>query len=274
VTWRSRTVVVDGVRTHYLEAGEGFPLVLLHGGAPGDCAEASWERNIGPLSERFRVLAADWLGFGGTDKLRDFGEPFARPVRHLGRVLQVLDVTEGHFAGLSMGGTLLVRSAAGMLPPLPVRRMVLVSGGGFSPDNEARRALQAYDGSLEAMRRIVSVTLRDQRFAEDEEFVRRRHEWSLVPGAWEHAASMGLRPPGASGPVHFGAADPTPYEQVAVPTLVTAGGDDPLREPGYADELARRIPNAEALVFEDCGHAPNIERPEEWNAAALRFLQG
>lgn len=266
-----RALVVDGIRTQYFEAGEGFPLVLLHGGAPGDCAEASWERNIGPLAERFRVIAPDWLGFGGTDKVRDFADPFGRPVLHLGRVLEALGVREADFAGLSMGGTLAVRSAAGVLPVLPIRRLVLVSGGGFSPDNEARRTLQKYDGSFDAMRAILRIVHHDPAFSEDDDFVSQRHAWSLLPGAFEHFVSMGLRAPTTQA-LPFGAADPTPYEQVAVPILITAGADDPLREPGWADDLAGRIPGAQAVVFEQCGHVPNLERADEWNAAAVEFL--
>lgn len=263
-------LVVDSIRTHYLEAGEGRPLVLLHGGAAGDCAEASWERNLAPLAERHRVIAPDWLGFGDTDKIRDFADFMGRMVCHLGRFLEELDVREADFAGLSMGGTLLVRSAAGMLPPLPIRRMVLASGGGFSPDGEARRKLQAYDGTVEAMAEIVRVTMHDPGFAEDAEFVRRRWEWSRRPGAWEWQASLGIRSPDAPP---FGQADPTPYESVRVPTLVTAGADDPLREAGYAEELARRIPDARALVFAKTGHVPNLERADEWNEAVLEFLR-
>ena len=134
--------------------------------------------------------------------------------------------------------------------------------------------MQGYDGSLEAMRQILRTVHHDPSFAEDDEFVRRRHEWSLAPGAWEWSASLGLRSPAAPPPTPFGQADPTPYEDVAVPTLVTAGADDPLREPGYADELAARIPDARAVVFERCGHVPNLEHAERWNREVTAFLTG
>ena len=74
----SRYVMVDGVRTHYLEAGDGPAVVLLHSGEFGGCAELSWEFNIVALAGHFRVLAPDWLGFGRTDKLFDFAHGRAR----------------------------------------------------------------------------------------------------------------------------------------------------------------------------------------------------
>jgi pimeloyl-ACP methyl ester carboxylesterase len=48
--------------------------VLLHFGEFGGSAELCWEFNIGPLAGDFRVIAPDWLGFGGTDKLRDLAQ--------------------------------------------------------------------------------------------------------------------------------------------------------------------------------------------------------
>jgi alpha/beta hydrolase fold len=69
---RSRFIEVDGMRTHYLEAGEGPPVVLLHSGEFGGCAELSWEYLIPDLAQHFRVIAPDWLGFGQTAKVHDF----------------------------------------------------------------------------------------------------------------------------------------------------------------------------------------------------------
>ena len=177
-------------------------------------------------------------------------------------------------AGLSMGATLLVRDQASESPLLPVRRMVLTSGGGFSPMTEARRALQAYDGSLAQMREIIATVMHDPAFAADEEFVRRRHEWSTLPGAWEFAASLGLRAPTAETAAPFGQGDPTPYERVAAPTLVCAGAHDPLREPDWEAGLAARLPQGRAVSFARSGHVPNLEEPHAWNAAVLDFLAG
>jgi 2-hydroxy-6-oxo-6-(2'-carboxyphenyl)-hexa-2,4-dienoate hydrolase len=62
---------VNGIRTRYLEAGDGEPLVLFHGGNMGsanlaECAE-DWELNMPGLSRHFRVIAVDKLGQGFTD---------------------------------------------------------------------------------------------------------------------------------------------------------------------------------------------------------------
>ena len=70
----------------------------------------------------------------------------------------------------------------------------------------------------------------------------------------------------------FGNVDNTPYENVAVPTLLTAGAQDKLREAGYADEIGARIPNCTVIVYDPCGHCPNVERADEWNATVIDWL--
>ncbi|MFI5267125.1 MAG: alpha/beta fold hydrolase, partial [Chloroflexota bacterium] len=59
-------VTLDGLRTRYLEEGQGAPVILLHGAAPGTSAEV-WQPNMGPLASRGpRLLAPDLPGWGLT----------------------------------------------------------------------------------------------------------------------------------------------------------------------------------------------------------------
>ena len=81
-----------------------------------------------------------------------------------------------------------------------------------------------------------------------------------------------LRPPGRGNVGEWGNADTTRYEDINVPTLLIAGADDPLRLPGYADEVAARLPDGELLVYPECGHVPNIEHPERFRDDLLSFL--
>jgi pimeloyl-ACP methyl ester carboxylesterase len=268
----SRFVNVGGVRTHYLEAGDGPVLVLLHSGEFGASAELTWERNIPALSKQFRVIAPDWLGFGETDKLYDFISGAQRRMRHLVAFLEVLDVDHADFAGASMGGTALVREAASERCRLPIRRMVLSSGGGYVPDNEWRRRLLGYDGTDEAMREILRANLHSPAWAEDDDYVQRRVRASLAPGAWEVINAARLKAPNVPSRSTFGQPDETRYENVKAPTLIFAGAEDKLREPGYHEVMAERIPDSRAVVLENAGHLLNIEKAEEFNRATVDFL--
>lgn len=270
--WDSRYLDVGGIRTHYLQAGQGPTLVLLHSGEFGGCAELSWEHNIGTLAGHFRVIAPDWLGFGKTDKLYDFAQGHRRLLSHMAAFLREMRIEEADFVGNSMGGTFLARVAASPQPLFPIRRLVLASGGGFAPDNAARRALLDYDCTPDAMRALLRAAFHDPRFAADDAYVQRRLALTLEPGVWECAAAARFRSPAGSAPPQFGKPDDIAYEQIAAPTLIVAGADDQLRLPGYADELHRRIRGSQIKVLADCGHCPNIEQPAEFNAAVLAFL--
>ena len=266
--WEDRYVEVDGISTHYLEAGSGRPVVLLHAGEFGGAAEFSWEATIPALATRYRVIAPDWLGFGHTDKVHDFLSGGRRRLKHMAAFLRTLEVESAAFVGNSMGGTLLGKAIAADPPVLPV----IVSGGGFAPDNAARRTLLEYDCTVEGMRKVLDVLFYDKRWPEDDEYVARRHAMSVLPGAWECSAAARLRSPVAPERSDYGVPDTTPWEQVACPTLFMCGGMDVLKEPGFAAELAARVPSGSHVEYPDCGHAPNIERARQFNDDVLEFF--
>ena len=269
----SRYVDVDGIRTHYLEAGTGPTVVLLHSGEFGGAAEISWEFNLPALAKHFHVIAPDWLGFGRTDKIRDFVDGRTRMLRHMQRFLEVVGIREADFIGNSMAGGNITRAASVDPPLFPFRRIVLASGGGFSPANEYRQALLDYDCTLEGMQRLVRAMVHDPKWADDLAYVQRRVDFSLMPGAWECTASARFSSPVREAKTNFGAADTVEYERIPFPTLVMAGANDKLRLPGYADEIVKRIPNARLVVFDDCGHCPNIEQAERFNEIVIDFLK-
>lgn len=271
---KSRFINVDGIRTHYLEAGEGDPVVLLHSGEFGGCAELSWEYLIPHLARRFRVIAPDWLGFGQTAKVHDFESKRARMFAHLRRFLEVMALDEAHFIGNSMGGTYLLQLAADDRHRLPVNRLVAIGGGGFVPENEYRRKLLDYDGTEQSMAALLAAIFEDPVWSGDPEYVRRRHAISIAPGAWESVAAARFRSPVAPVRSEFGQTDATPYENIKAPTLLIAGERDRFRLPGFAEQLALRISGARAVVLPGAGHCPNIEVPETVAPLIINFLSG
>ena len=180
--------------TFYLEAGSGPPLVLLHSGEFGGCAELSWERNIDALASRFHVYAPDWLGYGKSEKLFDFTDMWSRRIHHIASFLRTLYIDRAHFIGNSMGGTILFVVAAMDNPAWPLDRIIVVSGGGTIPENDARDILNSYDCSVDHMRRLVGAMFSDPAIHNDEAYIARRHQLSLEPGAWECTAAMRFRP--------------------------------------------------------------------------------
>lgn len=266
-----RTVDVDGLTTSYLEAGQGDPVVLLHGGEFGASAELGWDRTIAALAERFRVLAPDMLGFGQSAKVIDFTDGRGMRIRHIARFCAVLDVAAAHFVGNSMGAINLLVDATSDAPVLPIRSIVTICGGGEIQRNRHMEALYDYDATVPAMRRIVEALFYDPAYPADEDYVRRRYESSVAPGAWEAVAAARFRRPGAEPPAS--ASSQRAYERISVPTLVIEGGGDKLLPVGWAKQIADQIAGARSAVVEDAGHCPQIEQPEQVNRVLLDFLR-
>jgi 2-hydroxymuconate-semialdehyde hydrolase len=272
VEFERKTVSVDGLVTGYLEAGTGEPVVLLHGGEFGASAELGWERTIGALAGRYRVLAPDMLGYGDSAKVVDFVDGRGMRIRHIARFCAVMGVEAAPFVGNSMGAINLLTDLVSDAPVLPVSRLVLICGGGQIQRNEHADALYDYDGGVEGMRRIVTALFHDPAYASDDAYVERRHASSIAPGAWEAIAAARFRRPGLTPP-------PTPstdraYERISVPTLLVEGGADKLLPAGWAADVAGRIAGARSTVVENAGHCPQLERSDIVNALLLDFLGG
>jgi pimeloyl-ACP methyl ester carboxylesterase len=265
-----KTILVDGLRTGYLEAGQGDPVVLLHGGEFGVSAELGWERNIEALADRYRVLAPDMLGFGSSAKVVDFTDGRGMRIRHIARFCEVLGVDSAHFVGNSMGAVNLYVDTTSASPILPVRSMVTICGGGEIQRNEHAAALYDYDATLPAMRRIVEALFYDASYPADDAYVQRRYESSIAAGAWEALASARFRRPGLEPPPLPSSV--RPYGQITVATLVVEGGGDKLLPRGWAEQIARQIPNGRSVVVENAGHCPQIEQPSVVNEVLLEFL--
>jgi 2-hydroxymuconate-semialdehyde hydrolase len=265
-----KTAVVDGLSTGYLEAGTGDPVILLHGGEFGVSAEIGWEKTIPALAAKYRVLAPDMLGFGQSAKVIDFNDGRGMRIRHIARLCENLGIDSAHFVGNSMGAINLLVDATSESPVLPMRSLAAICGGGEIQRNQHMEALYDYDASLPAMRKIVEALFHDPSYPADEDYVRRRYESSIAPGAWEALAAARFRRPGAEPP-------PAPsskraYQRISIPTLIVEGGGDKLLPSGWAKEIADQIAGARSAVVDAAGHCPQIEQSSIVNALLLEFL--
>ena len=265
-----KKVLVDGLVTGYLEAGQGDPVVLLHGGEFGVSAELGWERNIEALAAHYRVLAPDMLGFGESAKVIDFNDGRGMRIRHIARFCEVVGVESAHFVGNSMGAVNLLVDTTAQSPVLPVRSMVTICGGGEIRRNKYSAALYDYDATLSGMRRIVEALFLDLAYPADEQYVQRRYESSIAPGAWETLAAARFRRPGLDPPAL--PSSTRAYQRISFPVLVVEGAGDKLLPAGWAAEIAAQISGGRSVVIDNAGHCPQIERPAVVNKVLLDFL--
>ena len=122
----SGTIEVAGKRVFYREAGEGPPLVLLHGAGSGDGRD--WTFSVfRELARTHRVIAPDRPGIGGSDAIAGMDDPRAQ-ARHLRAAMAEICVENPLLVGHSYGGTGTLAWAL-EAPDLP--GMVLAAAVGF-----------------------------------------------------------------------------------------------------------------------------------------------
>lgn len=271
---QSHTIRVDGVLTHYLEDGpasaENF--VLIHDGGFGADGWATWSPIFERLAARYRLLAPDLLGFGGTQKIYDFGAGArSQKIDHVAAWMKALDIRDAHVMGNSAGGSLVLFAA--MRGEWPIRKAISIGGtGGPYMRTDTYAPLRDYVPDREAMRRIVELMV-SRRDAVMEELVEERYRRSLVRGHWENLSAPRLRPPGPRKREE-------PEEQsffdrlgnIQVPVLLIAGGDDQLLERGWETKLAAHIRGARTLLVEGARHQPQFDAPEIVCGAIESFL--
>jgi 2-hydroxymuconate-semialdehyde hydrolase len=273
MTIHRRTMMVDGLVTSYLEAGQGNSretVVLLHGGEFGASAEIGWEAVIPALAQHYRVLAPDMLGYGGSAKVLDFVDGRGMRIRHIARFCELAGVDAAYFVGNSMGAINLLVDATSGEPILPATALVTICGGGEIQSNRHMAALYDYDATLPAMRLIVEALFHDPAYPADDDYVERRQHSATVPGAWEAIAAARFRRPGA-GPA-AAASSKRAYDRITVPTLVVEGGGDKLLPVGWAADIAGQIRGARSAVIDGAGHCPQIEQPQAVADLLLSFF--
>ena len=264
----ARTVNAGGIQTHYLEAGSGEPVILLHGSGPGVSGRANWQHNIGALAQRFHVLAPDIVGFGATERPDDIIYSLRTWTDHVWAFLEALGIGEVSIVGNSLGGRIALQMAADA--PERIRRMVLMGapGVGMTP-TEGLAALRAYQPSPEAMRDLLRTYFAVDPTLITDELVEIRYQASIADGAFETYRAMFF------DPKHKGSELGVTEEQaraVTTPTLLVHGREDKVVPLAVSVTMLGLLPNADLHVFSRCGHWTQIERADEFSAVVADFL--
>ena len=125
-----KSIRAGGALTNYHEAGQGTPVILIHGSGPGVSAWANWSRTIPSLAEHFHVFAYDQLGFGYTELPRENRYGLEQWTEHLLDFMRAVGVAQAHLIGNSMGAA--VALAVAVKHPEVVDRLVLMGAAGVT----------------------------------------------------------------------------------------------------------------------------------------------
>jgi 2-hydroxy-6-oxonona-2,4-dienedioate hydrolase len=275
----SRFVQTERWKLHYNEAGSGHPVIFLHGTGPGASGWSNFSQNLGPLSQRFRVILLDLPGWGRSDRNASLTEPRnalnALAVRML---MDALGIETAAIVGNSMGGAATQHFAI-EYPGRMSHYVTMGSGGGGPllgvptgrPPEGIRVIEDAYrDPTPENFQRLTEVMVFDKRYASKalsqsrSEAALARPEllqdWLAVRDAYPAHTPAGM------------------LENLArlcslkVPALLIHGRDDRAIPLEHSIRVSAAIPDARLLVFNKCGHWAQLERAAEFNAALEAFL--
>ncbi|WP_028922499.1 alpha/beta fold hydrolase [Pseudonocardia acaciae] len=256
-----------GVRTHYHDAGEGSPVILLHGSGPGVSAWANWGGVLPSLAGRHRAIAIDLAGFGGSDKPLDVTYGVALWAGQVREVLARLEIERASFVGNSMGGRVALQIA--LDAPGTVDRLVLMGAAGLlARPTPALSAIRDYAPSRQAMRELLAGCFVHDPSLVSEEVVETRFRASEAPGAHEAYRRM-FDAAGSADDMLLSDAE---LGSVTCPTLVVHGREDKVVPVANGLRMAELIPGADLLVLGRCGHWTQVERATAFTAAVLDFL--
>src|SRR5712692_6505251 len=263
-------VETNGTRLYYEMAGEGHPLVLIHGGYMD---RRMWDEQFAVFAELYQVVRYDVRGFGKSELPQ---VPYADR-QDLYALLTFLGIERTYLLGLSLGGMIAIDFTLDY--PEMVDALVLVGSAvtGFPmmemfTSEELQRERQRF-AAFEKARKERDVPALVGALMEDD---------TLVPSPKYPTARQRVRENLSEYSFVF-VLDPAPkleiapvaYERLSeihVPTLLIVGADDHFMLHRVADKLEQDIVGAKRVTISETHHMPNMEKPEEFNHIVLDFL--
>lgn len=251
-----------GLSVHWVEAGDGPPLLLVHGLL---VSHLEWLDVLPALSEHFRCIALDLPGHGSSDKPGEDRFPYTREafadvVHELAREL---GIERAHVCGHSLGGAISLTLAADH--PEVVDRLAVLDSAvyKFTLPLKGRLPLVPGIGPL-VFKRLYGRSLFHDYFAKDvfsghgglsmERVDRYYDDFNTRDG--RNAGYAALR-----NTLDVSSLEPK-VARIRAPTLVLWGDEDRLVPVNLAHRLAREIEGAKLEIISSSGHAPNEEHPE------------
>ncbi len=251
-------------------AGQGPMVLFLHGIGSN---RTTWHLQLPAFAGEFHAVAWDARGYGLSDdydgplEFSDFSADLLRLLDHFG-------VDKAHFCGLSMGG----RIAQDFYPRHPDRVAGLVlcdTFAGDDPDDER-------SGRSQTIEEFVTSRIQPYLDGADPKDRAPKTAGRLMSSKRsDDALRRAIR---ASSEIHVESYIKTvrasaAYNRVdtlgdiSVPTLLVFGAEDPLTPPTVGEYMQEKIDGSELVVISDAGHLTNLEKPNEFNAAVLKFLR-
>lgn len=273
-----RTARVHGHDLCYVTAGQGPPVLLVHGFGT---SLSVWAPQIRGLSNRFQVFAVDLPGHGYSEKPDvEYGLRFY--LDSLSGFLDAVGISSAAFVGHSMGGLLTLCLAAEV--PDRVRRLVLVNSSSplSRPEmlvrfhERRRRRPWLWNRVLELVELLIPLLPASLEARSRKKTVYNTGavpvEWTRRMGAFRRSRGFARMAVSTMGLWQEALAYQTRLRAVGQPALLICGAEDRVIPPPDSRRLLETLPEATMEVFPDCGHVTPLEAPDRTTRSILGFL--
>ncbi len=273
-TYREADVNVLGARMHYLHAGAGRPVVLIHGVVG---SSANWRGNLAALAQESSVYAIDQLNMGRSQRIPGLDASLEATADRVAAFMDAMGIARAEIVGHSHGGAVALMLAA--RHPERVRGLIL-----FAPANPYSRLdhllIRIYSSPLGRLAALAApyVPARLQLFALGRMYGKpeRIADGSLqgytdpmrIPGTVRHILAV----------VRGWFADMATLKTAlpwaaSVPTLLIWGDRDRAVDPASAMQLQRILWRSELRILRGGGHILFEELPDECNSIMLDWMR-
>jgi 3-oxoadipate enol-lactonase len=265
-------LAVHGGKLYYEISGEGHPLVLLHAGIAN---LRMWDEQVEEFSRYHKVICYDARTFGkSTSEAVEFSNR-----QDLLDLLNHLNIDKAHLLGSSRGGIIAMDFTLGF--PQKVSSLVMVASrpSGFEyEDSELEKPYFARDEELSEAKNAEAIADLDvemwvdgpgQKLGRANKNVRQKIRAMMLEHYQDYFAAFPDKEP-SSAPLKPPAVER--LASISIPTFLITGSLDFSYTHAAATLMSGAIANTKQVVISDTAHLVNMEKPEEFNKAALEFL--
>jgi pimeloyl-ACP methyl ester carboxylesterase len=273
---QSHFAMVDGAKMHYVRAGSGPAMVLLHGLMGSVC---TWRRNIAELAEHFTVYAIDWIGMGASDRVAGLDASMLATADRLLGFMDSVGIDRATIVAHSHSGAVAMLFAT----IYPERMRALALAAPANPYSEAsHRIIRFYRSRFGRV--FAHVVPHLPRFMQRAALVRMYGNPERIADGVLEGYINGLRVPGTTAHVmkvlETWGADMLQLRLALkrepaqrMPTLMMWGDLDRAVPLESGVRLRKRLRQSKLVILEGVGHLPFEEVPERANAILLEWVR-
>ena len=257
------TLTVNSAQIFYQEAGNGYPLLMLHGlGSSGD----DWWFQTPAFSRHFRVVLPNLRGHPQSSPLRGSLSMYTLAA-DVAQLLDALPIERAHVVGLSLGGA--VAQLLAIHFPAKVNKLILVNSFAHLRPTSLREAYtlgRRMVASKFLPPNVTAKVVAQELFPKPDQAALRNEVFSRVGvndvTSYRYLVDMIRRFDSRAQ-----------LDQIAASTLVITGDRDAVVPRSCQQQLVRCIRKVRWQFVRDSGHATPVDQPEEFNRLVLEFLK-